>query len=58
MTRQNALSAAHIGAADAGDRWTLDGSLVGAMQGCQRITWLVGPPLFSMPYPNHGDTRG
>jgi hypothetical protein len=33
MTRQNALSAAHIGAADARDQSTIDGSLVGATQG-------------------------
>jgi hypothetical protein len=33
MTRQNALSAAHVGAADAADRSTIDGSLVAAKQG-------------------------
>jgi hypothetical protein len=49
MTRQNALSATHIGAADAGDRSTIDGSLVGAMQSSQRITWLVKAALFRMP---------
>jgi hypothetical protein len=49
MTRQNARSAAHIGAADARDRSTIDGSLVGAMKGSQRITWLVRAALSGCP---------
>jgi len=45
----NALSAAHDGAADAWDRSTIDGRLVGAMQGDQQSRAWLGPPLFRMP---------
>src|SRR5215210_8757485 len=57
MTRQNALSAAHVGAADARDRSTIDGSVVGAVQGNWRITCLVGSAAVQEAVsPKHGDT--